>query len=166
MTPPIAPPRHPFRPCPTPAPPARREARGAAEHAAGARWIGPAPGKQEPPRDRLLGRPERGARRRLAPPVPAEGRRSDPAEVGTMRLERQSDNLRLVLRFVTPTAGAVFRRADTVWAVIETAQPIDVDAVKADPTHTISGVAVVGGARFPDRPHEARTSTARRVLGE
>lgn len=70
---------------------------------------------------------------------------ADPRDHGTARLDRQGDNIRLVFPFAAPTSGAVFRRADTVWLVIDSAQAIDVGALKNDPTHTIKSVMAANG---------------------
>ena len=45
---------------------------------------------------------------------------------------RQGDAVRLVFPFGTPTAAAVFRRADTLWLVFDTESAIDVGRLKQD----------------------------------
>jgi tetratricopeptide (TPR) repeat protein len=74
--------------------------------------------------------------------VEADNRIADPGSTGKVRLQRQSDNLKLVFPFVAATSGAVFSRADAVWVVIDSPQDIDVDALKTDPTRTIKDVTV------------------------
>jgi len=45
--------------------------------------------------------------------------------------QRDSDGLRLTFSFPAATPAALFRRADTVWMVFDTPDPIDVDSIRA-----------------------------------
>jgi tetratricopeptide (TPR) repeat protein len=52
-------------------------------------------------------------------------------------LARQGDVLRIVLPFTEATSGAVFKRVDAIWIVLDTDKPIDVSALAADASQTI-----------------------------
>ncbi len=79
---------------------------------------------------------------------------------------RQSDNLKLVFPFSAPTSGAVFRRADTLWAVFDTSAKIDMGALQRDPVKMIAGATVVSGPGYQivrikfERPRLTSFSTA------
>jgi tetratricopeptide (TPR) repeat protein len=60
-----------------------------------------------------------------------------PSGAVIVELVRQGDNLRLTFPFATPTPTAVFRRADTLWLVFDSAVDIDLAAVNADPSRMI-----------------------------
>jgi tetratricopeptide (TPR) repeat protein len=89
------------------------------------------------------------------PPAPKADAEADtapaPADSGgavRVSVQRQSDNLKLLFPFAIPTSGAVFRRADTLWAVFDTATRIDIDALQKDPTRTIASATVNKGPNF------------------
>jgi tetratricopeptide (TPR) repeat protein len=65
-----------------------------------------------------------------APPLPAPPE-SKPDE-GAVKLEttRTSEGLNLTFGFTVPTAAALFRRADTVWLVFDSQQPIDPEPIR------------------------------------
>ena len=90
----------------------------------------------------------------------------DPAGAVAVEVRRQSDNLKLVFPFAAPTSGAVFRRADTLWAVFDTSAKIDIDALQKDPTRTIASATVFGGPGYRvvrikfERPRLTSFSTA------
>jgi len=90
----------------------------------------------------------------------------DPGGAVKVEMRRQSDNLKLVFPFAAPTSGAVFRRADTLWAVFDTSTRIDVDALKQDPTRTIAGATLFSGPDYQvvrirlQRPRLASFGTA------
>jgi tetratricopeptide (TPR) repeat protein len=71
----------------------------------------------------------------VAPPqtVPA---REPPASIA-VDMKRHGDGLTLTFPFVTPTPAAVFRRADTLWLVFDSAIPIDVTGLAAKSGGTI-----------------------------
>jgi tetratricopeptide (TPR) repeat protein len=77
-----------------------------------------------------------------APAPPA-----DPSAV-TVEVQRQGDNVKLVFPFADPTSGAVFRRADTLWAVFDAQTRIDINALQKDPTRTIVGATVFRGPGY------------------
>jgi tetratricopeptide (TPR) repeat protein len=60
----------------------------------------------------------------------------------TVELRRQADNLRLFFPFSTPTAAAVFQRADALWLVFDTTAALDVSALKTDQSKTINSATV------------------------
>lgn len=59
-----------------------------------------------------------------------------------VELRRQEGTLRLTFPFIAPTAGAVFRRFDSVWVVFDTSAPIDVTALGVEAGRTIRSVTV------------------------
>jgi tetratricopeptide (TPR) repeat protein len=54
-------------------------------------------------------------------------------------LTRQGANLKLSFGFTTPTAAAVFNRADTLWIVFDSNADIDLSAFDGEPSRTIRG---------------------------
>ena len=71
---------------------------------------------------------------------------TDPSGAATtVEVRRQSDNVKLVFPFAIPTSGAVFRRADTLWAVFDTATKTNIDALQKGPSKTIAGATVFSG---------------------
>jgi tetratricopeptide (TPR) repeat protein len=59
-----------------------------------------------------------------------------------VEVKRQGDTLRLSFPFAAPTPAAVFRRADTIWLVFDSAVPIDLGPVSAKSGGTISNATV------------------------
>jgi hypothetical protein len=64
-----------------------------------------------------------------APPVVAE-------------VERNSEMLRLVFPFRSPTSAAVFRRADTLWLIFDTTAPVDISRLVLQPIAPIRSAIV------------------------
>jgi len=62
-----------------------------------------------------------------APSPSSEARASGKASV---EAQRDSDGLRVTFSFPTATPAALFRRADAVWMVFDTAEAIDVDPIR------------------------------------
>jgi hypothetical protein len=83
----------------------------------------PPPAKAEPPA-------------RTAAPDPAKGPVS-------ARLVQHGEALRLLLAFPAQTSAAIFRRGDTAWLVFDSATPIDLTALTAQPDGAVSDVAIV-----------------------
>ncbi len=54
-----------------------------------------------------------------------------------VEVTRKGDSMRLSFPFSGPTPAAVFRRADTLWAVFDTKADIDVNALRGDISRTI-----------------------------
>jgi tetratricopeptide (TPR) repeat protein len=75
-------------------------------------------------------------------PPPVNNEQRDPDKSIKAGLERQGGNVKLVFPFSQATAGAVFRRADTLWIVFDSAAPIDVEALQSDTSRTIGAVTV------------------------
>ncbi|WP_229200355.1 tetratricopeptide repeat protein, partial [Bradyrhizobium acaciae] len=71
-----------------------------------------------------------------APSPPVEPRGKPVVET-----QRDSDGLRVTFSFPGATPAALFRRADTVWMVFDTADPIDVDPIRAKGGALISDVS-------------------------
>ncbi len=86
--------------------------------------------------------PAPAAESRPAPEAPAAPARGANAPV-TVELRRQGDNLSLLFPFGAPTPAAVFRRADTLWLVFDTAAKIDVGALNSDSSRMIRSAAVL-----------------------
>ncbi|MCC8968205.1 tetratricopeptide repeat protein, partial [Bradyrhizobium sp. Pear76] len=72
----------------------------------------------------------------VAPSPSAEARGKSVVEA-----QRDSDGLRVTFSFPGATPAALFRRADTVWMVFDTADPIDVDPIRAKGGALISDVS-------------------------
>ena len=76
-----------------------------------------------------------------APPQTAE-----PGRV-PVELTRDGANLKLSFDFVSPTAAAVFNRADALWLVFDSKADIDLGALKDEASHTIRSAELT---RAPD----------------
>ena len=68
--------------------------------------------------------------------APARGQTGDRIAV---EMSRQGANLKLSFPFVTPTAAAVFQRADTLWIVFDAKTAIDVSVLEGEASRTIRG---------------------------
>ncbi|VIO77276.1 tetratricopeptide repeat protein [Bradyrhizobium ivorense] len=78
----------------------------------------------------------------MAQPKPA-ATPSPPAEVRAkpaVEAQRDSDGLRVTFAFPAATPAALFRRADTVWMVFDTPDPIDIEPIRAKAGSLISDV--------------------------
>jgi tetratricopeptide (TPR) repeat protein len=73
----------------------------------------------------------------IASPAPA------PPKSIEVELKRQGDTLRLMFPFAAPTPAAMFRRADTLWLVFDSAVPIDLGEVAAKSGGAISHATVM-----------------------
>jgi hypothetical protein len=71
------------------------------------------------------------------------------AENGKVPVElvRQGTNLKISFDFLTPTAAAVFQRADTLWIVFDAKADIDLDALRDEASRTIRSAELI---RAPD----------------
>jgi tetratricopeptide (TPR) repeat protein len=103
--------------------------------APGAAKVGPAP----PP----AAKPAAAAQPPRSPAKKAGG----PDGKIAVELERNNENLKLTFDFATPTAAAVFNRADTLWLVFDSKADIDLSALKDEATHTIRSAELT---RAPD----------------
>jgi len=125
------------KPVPKMPPAAEGSAPAVQSVAASPEALPPAAAKREPDkRDPDQREPERGDDALKTP------RPSDPNAPVTAELRRQADTLRLSFPFAAATPTAIFRRADTLWLVFDSAVPIDVAALNADTTRTIRSAAV------------------------
>jgi hypothetical protein len=73
--------------------------------------------------------PEKPVKMAAAPEPPAAPRAVDRA--GSVDVKRDSGGLRLNFSFGAATPAALFRRADTVWLVFDSAKPIDVEPIRS-----------------------------------
>jgi hypothetical protein len=64
-----------------------------------------------------------------------------------VQLVHDGENLKLSFPFTTPTAAAIFQRADTLWIVFDTGDDIDLSALDGEPSHTIRSASLI---RTPD----------------
>lgn len=97
-----------------------------------------------------------------APPVASN---ADPNAPVTVALARQGDTIRLVFPFRSETSAAVFRRADTLWLVFDSTEPLDVRRLRSDTTRLIRDVTVMPsgkGQAVRIRLERARLSSAAR----
>jgi len=83
----------------------------------------------------------------------------------TVELSRQGANLKLLFPFLTPTAAAIFQRADTLWIVLDSNSAIDLSALDGEASRTIRGAEFVregnaGVVRVRlDHPHLSSLTT-------
>ena len=92
-------------------------------------------------------------------PEGAPPRRSKPGDTVAVEVSHAGANLKLSFPFATPTAAAVFHRADTLWIVFDSKSAIDLTALDGEPSRTVRGAEFVreGGAGVVrlrlDHPH-------------
>ncbi len=117
--------------------------------------------KAAPAREPAPGRPSVEA----AAPTPRSARVGKAADEVAVELSRPGASLKLSFPFRTPTAVAVFQRADTLWMVFDTTVPIDLTALEGESSRTIRGAdffrtpgADVVRIRL-DRPHLSSVAT-------
>ncbi len=63
-------------------------------------------------------------------PVPAASASPADPNAVVVRATRSSEGLNLTFSFATPTPAALFRRADTLWLVFDSINPIDVEPIR------------------------------------
>ena len=84
-----------------------------------------------------------------APKAATAGERVPPAPnpdgAVVVAINRSGDNLRLEFPFVLPTPAAVFRRADMLWLVFDSAAKIDLAALTTDSTQVIRSAKLERG---------------------
>ncbi len=83
----------------------------------------------------------------VAPPAPAAMPRPAPRPDGSVvaTVTRTGDNLRMELPFAVPAPAAVFRRADVLWLVFDSAANIDIAALTVDSAQLIRSAEFVRG---------------------
>lgn len=74
------------------------------------------------------------------PPVPPAPANAVGAPVD---VQRNSDGVRVSFAFKGQTPAALFRRADAVWLLFDSAQPLDLDVVRRDAKSVVSEVSAV-----------------------
>jgi tetratricopeptide (TPR) repeat protein len=156
------------------APPAKAQAAAATQQAAvpPAKAAAPPPASAAAPASAPLAPAPIAAAAPLAPDAAVNPpRRNAIAAPGAdggklvVELAHQGANLKLSFPFMTPTAGAVFARADTLWIVFDSAVPIDLSALASDASGTIGGASFVHTADADiirlklDHPHLSSVST-------
>ncbi len=80
-------------------------------------------------------------------PAPRAHQAGQPEGKIAVDLERDNENVKLTFDFASPTAAAVFNRADTLWLVFDCKADIDLSALKNEATHTIRSAELT---RAPD----------------
>jgi hypothetical protein len=60
-----------------------------------------------------------------------------------VRVNRDSDGLRLAFSFPTATPAALFRRAETLWLIVDSSNPIDLEPIRGQGGAAIADVSVV-----------------------
>ena len=66
-----------------------------------------------------------------------------PAAVDKVEANRNSDGLRLTFSFAAAAPAALFRRADVVWLVFDSAKPIDLEPIRREAGSVIGDVSAV-----------------------
>jgi tetratricopeptide (TPR) repeat protein len=66
-----------------------------------------------------------------------------PAAVDKVEANRNSDGLRLTFSFASVAPAALFRRADVVWLVFDSAKPVDLDPIRRQAGSVIGDVSAV-----------------------
>jgi hypothetical protein len=74
-----------------------------------------------------------------AAPTARPPRESKIGDTVAIEMSRQGANLKLAFPFPTPTAAAVFHRADTLWIVFDATSAIDLAALVGEASRTIRG---------------------------
>ncbi len=72
--------------------------------------------------------------------APAEAK---PAAIDKVEANRNSDGLRLTFSFASAAPAALFRRADVVWLVFDSAQPVDLEPIRREAGSVIGDVSAV-----------------------
>jgi tetratricopeptide (TPR) repeat protein len=71
------------------------------------------------------------------PPLPAKASN----EAALVNVSRDSEGLRLMFSFGTPTPAASFRRGDSVWLVFDSTKPLDVEQIRVNAGALIGDVS-------------------------
>jgi tetratricopeptide (TPR) repeat protein len=79
-----------------------------------------------------------------AAPAPAPAAEVKPdAGQANVRINRDSDGLRLVFSFPAATPAALFRRADTLWLMFDSKNPINVEPIRGQGGPAVADISVV-----------------------
>jgi tetratricopeptide (TPR) repeat protein len=76
-----------------------------------------------------------------APGPPPQAKAADNG--ASVSARRDSDGLRLIFFFATATPAALFRRADTVWLVFDSVEPLDIEPIRSQGGSIISDVSLL-----------------------
>lgn len=82
----------------------------------------------------------------VSPPKPlgaAEPEAKPDTAVDSVDAKRNSDGLRLTFSFASAASAALFRRADVVWLVFDSAKPIDLEPIRRDAGPVIGDVSAM-----------------------
>ena len=74
--------------------------------------------------------------------IPAAASQAD-ASQANVRVNRDSDGLRLAFSFPSATPAALFRRADTLWLIVDSKKPIDLEPIRGQGGGAIADVSAV-----------------------
>jgi hypothetical protein len=74
--------------------------------------------------------------------IPAAANQAD-ASQANVRVNRDSDGLRLAFSFPSATPAALFRRADTLWLIVDSRKPIDLEPIRGQGGGAIADVSAV-----------------------
>ena len=153
---PLAPPRQRPQPAAASPSPTAKPAAAAAQspvpvpepaHPASAVPAGPAPDEAKKPVAAAPPSAVKPAVTVQTPQLSSPTKAGEPGGKIAVDLERNSQNLKLTFDFTTPTAAAVFNRADTLWLVFDSKVDIDLAALKDEATRTIRSAELT---RAPD----------------
>jgi tetratricopeptide (TPR) repeat protein len=103
---------------------------------------GPPPAETAAPPAGVVASPGPAPQPAIALPPQAVAPPSAPPKSIEVELKRHGDTLRLAFPFAAPTPAAVFRRADTLWLVFDSAVPIDLGEVAAKSGGMIASATV------------------------
>jgi tetratricopeptide (TPR) repeat protein len=98
----------------------------------------PAPPSKEMPPAAALAPPNPAL---AAPELPPQAKAPDSAVSVSAR--RDSDGLHLMFSFAAATPAALFRRADTVWLVFDSLEPLDIDQIRSQGGSLVSEVSAL-----------------------
>ncbi|MEA2891825.1 MAG: hypothetical protein QOI05_2618 [Bradyrhizobium sp.] len=99
----------------------------------------PAPAiAKEPPAPAVVVPPPKIGSASAEPPVEIK-----PAAVDRVEANRNSDGLRLSFSFASAAPAALFRRADVVWLIFDSAKPVDLEPIRRDAGSVIGDVSAV-----------------------
>jgi tetratricopeptide (TPR) repeat protein len=99
----------------------------------------PAPAiAREPPAPAVAAPPPKIGPASAEPPVEIK-----PAAVDRVEANRNSDGLRLSFSFASAAPAALFRRADVVWLIFDSAKPVDLEPIRREAGSVIGDVSAV-----------------------
>jgi tetratricopeptide (TPR) repeat protein len=93
---------------------------------------------KEPPAPAVAAAPPKIGPASAEPPVEIK-----PAAVDRVEVNRNSDGLRLSFSFASAAPAALFRRADVVWLIFDSAKPVDLEPIRREAGSVIGDVSAV-----------------------